>query len=70
VAHYAGILREASLNDIILTAADNCRTAKRELLERDAAYNQQRSDEAALAVRAAMLHLEQAKAVLRQATRA
>jgi hypothetical protein len=58
------------LNDIILTAADNDRAAKRELLEREAAYDQQRSDEAALALQAAMLRLEQAKAALRQATRA
>jgi hypothetical protein len=58
------------LNDIILTVADNYRAAKRELLEREAAYDQRRSDEAALAVQAAMLRLEQAKAALRQVTRA
>ena len=58
------------MNDIILTAGNNYRTAKRELLEREAAYDQQRSDERALAVQAAMLRLEQAKAALRQVTRA
>ena len=58
------------MNDIILIAADNYRTAKRELLEREAAYDQQRSDEGALAVQAAMLRLEQAKSALRQLTRA